>query len=294
MRRMKLFTTPQLNPASETGWRKRWFDIIHRHDTPASRRFDIALVLTIVASVLVIMVDSVQAIHQRFSGWLYAVEWLFTLVFTAEYVLRLKVVRRPLRYAFSVWGIIDLLSILPAYLSLFIPGAQALLAVRILRVLRVFRILKLTRYIDESGVLIGALWRSRRKIILFLFTVLTITVVAGALMYVIEGPGHGFDSIPGSMYWAIVTMGTVGYGDIVPHTSAGRLITSVLILIGYSILAVPTGIYTAELASDIVRKHTSGKRPDHRGCTICGHEDHEYEASHCNRCGHELPRHFSH
>ena len=291
---MKLFSTPQLNPASDSGWRKRWFDIIHRHDTPASRRFDIALVLAILASVLVIMIDSVQAIHARFSGWLYGVEWFFTVLFTAEYVLRLKVVRRPLRYAFSVWGIIDLLSILPAYLSLFIPGAQALLAVRILRVLRLFRILKLTRYVDEGGVLIGALWRSRRKIILFLFTVLTITVVAGALMYVIEGPEHGFHSIPGSMYWAIVTMATVGYGDMVPHTSIGRFITSVLILIGYSILAVPTGIYTAELAGDIIRQQARSRRRDDRGCTICGHEGHDYEASHCNRCGHALPQHFSH
>ena len=291
---MKLFSTPQLNPASDSGWRKRWFDIIHRHDTPASRRFDIALVLAILASVLVIMLDSVQAIHARFPVWLYGVEWFFTVLFTAEYVLRLKVVRRPLRYAVSVWGIIDLLSILPAYLSLFIPGAQVLLVVRILRVLRLFRILKLTRYVDEGGVLIGALWRSRRKIILFLFTVLTITVVAGALMYVIEGPEHGFHSIPGSMYWAIVTMATVGYGDMVPHTSIGRFITSVLILIGYSILAVPTGIYTAELAGDIIRQQAGNRRRDDRGCIICGHEGHEYEASHCNRCGHALPQHFSH
>lgn len=291
---MKLFATPQLNPASDTGWRKQWFDIIHRHDTPASRSFDIALVLTIIASVLVIMIDSVQGIHQRFAGWLYGVEWFFTVVFTAEYILRLKVVRRPLRYAFSMWGIIDLLSILPAYLSLFIPGAQALLAVRILRVLRVFRILKLTRYIDESGILVGALWRSRRKVILFLFTVLTITVVAGSLMYVVEGPQNGFTSIPESMYWAIVTMATVGYGDLVPQTTLGRFLTSALILIGYSILAVPTGIYTAELAGDLIRRQTGAKRADHRGCTICGHEDHEYEASYCNRCGHELPGHFSH
>jgi len=289
---MKLFTTPQLNPASETGWRKRWFDIIHRHDTPASRAFDVALVLAIIASVGVIMLDSVQSIHQRFSGWLYGVEWFFTLLFTAEYVLRLKVVRRPHRYALSSWGIIDLVSILPAYLSLLIPGAQALLAVRFLRVLRVFRILKLTRYIDESGVLVGALWRSRRKILLFLFTVITVTVVAGALMYVIEGPDNGFSSIPHSMYWAIVTMGTVGYGDLVPHTAMGRLLTSGLILIGYSILAVPTGIYTAELAKDILRRQQDDSRPDHRGCIMCGSEEHIYKARYCNLCGHELPHHF--
>ena len=289
---MKLFTTPQLNPASDTGWRKRWFDIIHRHDTPASRAFDVALVLTIIASVAVIMIDSVQWIHARYAGWLYGIEWFFTILFTAEYVLRLKVVRRPHRYALSSWGLIDLVSILPAYLSLFIPGAQALLAVRFLRVLRVFRILKLTRYIDESGVLMGALWRSRRKILLFLFTVIAVTVVAGALMYVIEGPENGFSSIPHSMYWAIVTMGTVGYGDMVPHTPMGRLVTSGLILIGYSILAVPTGIYTAELANDILRRQRDPGRPDTRGCPICGCEDHIYVARYCHQCGHELPRHF--
>ena len=291
---MKLFTTPQLNPASDSGWRKRWFDIIHRHDTPTSRLFDVALVLTIIASVGVIMLDSVQWIHARYAGWLYGVEWFFTILFTAEYMLRLKVVLRPHRYALSSWGIIDLVSILPAYLSLFIPGAQALLAVRFLRVLRVFRILKLTRYIDESGVLMGALWRSRRKILLFLFTVITLTVVAGALMYVIEGPENGFSSIPHSMYWAIVTMGTVGYGDMVPHTPLGRLLTSVLILIGYSILAVPTGIYTAELANDILRRQRDDSRPDHRGCTICGSEEHVYKARYCNQCGHELPAHIGH
>lgn len=290
---MKPFTTPQLNPASEHGWRKRWFDIIHRHDTPASRGFDVVLVLAILASVAVIMVDSVQSIPDWAHTWLYVLEWVFTVLFTAEYVLRLKVVRRPLRYAFSIWGIIDLLSILPAYLSLLVPGAQALLAVRILRVLRVFRILRLTRYIDEGGILVTALWRSRRKILLFLFAVLTITVVAGALMYVIEGPYHGFGSIPESMYWAIVTMGTVGYGDVVPHTTLGRLLTSVLILIGYSILAVPTGIYTAELAGDIVRRH-AGRATDDRGCPMCGCEDHVHEAQYCHQCGHQLPRHFSH
>ena len=288
---MKLFGNPQLNPASEDDWRKRWFDIIHRHDTPASRAFDVALVLAIIASVLVIMIDSVQAIHLRFAGWLYGVEWFFTALFTAEYILRLKVVRRPLRYALSIWGIIDLVSLLPAYLSLFIPGAQTLLAVRFLRVLRVFRILKLTRYIDESGVLMGALWRSRHKITLFLFTVITIAVVAGALMYVIEGPYHGFGSIPESMYWAIVTMGTVGFGDVVPHTPLGRFVTSVLILIGYSILAVPTGIYTAELAGDMVKRSAS-RQADHRGCPACGHERHAYEAKYCNQCGQEQPPHF--
>ena len=286
---MRLFSTPQLNPASETGWRRRWFEIIYHHDAGPSRNFDLLLMVAILASVGVVTLDSVQHLHQAWALWFYIVEWGFTLVFTAEYVLRLLVVRRPLRYAFSIWGIIDLLSILPTYLSIFVPGAQSLLVVRALRILRLFRILKLTRYIEESGVLMHALWRSRRKILLFLFMVVTIAIIAGALMYVIEGPQHGFSNIPASMYWAVVTMATVGFGDIVPHTTLGRFITSALILIGYSILAVPTGIYTAELAGSVLRGEDTGKL-DHRGCVICGHEGHETRARYCNRCGHELPR----
>ena len=282
---MRLFSAPQLNPATETGWRRRWFDIIHRTDTPPSRRFDLLLVWAILASVLVVMVDSVQRIHVAWATGFYIVEWGFTLLFTAEYVLRLLVVRRPLRYAFSIWGVIDLLAILPSYISFFIPGTQSLLVVRVLRLLRVFRILKLTRYIEESGVLMQALWRSRRKILLFLSMVVTIAIIAGALMYVIEGPEYGFSNIPTSMYWAVVTMATVGFGDIVPHTTLGRFITSALILIGYSILAVPTGIYTAELAGTMLRD----RRHDTRGCVVCGHEGHETKAHYCNRCGHELP-----
>lgn len=179
---MRLFSTPQLNPASETGWRRRWFDIIHRRDTRPSRNFDLLLVYAIVASVLVVMFDSVQHIHAAWASWFYVVEWGFTLLFTAEYVLRLLVVRRPLRYALSIWGVIDLLAILPTYISLLLPGAQSLLVVRALRILRVFRILKLTRYIEESGILMQALWRSRRKILLFLSMVITIAIIAGSLM----------------------------------------------------------------------------------------------------------------
>lgn len=286
---MRLFSTPQLNPASDTGWRKRWFDIIHLRDSRPSRSFDLLLVYAIVASIAVVTLDSVQHIHQAWSGWFYLVEWAFTVLFTAEYVLRLLVVRRPLRYALSIWGIIDLLSILPTYLSLFIPGAQSLLVVRALRILRVFRILKLTRYIEESGLLLLALWRSRRKILLFLSMVVTIAIIAGSLMYVVEGPRHGFSNIPASMYWAVVTMATVGFGDIVPHTTLGRFITSVLILIGYSIIAVPTGIYTAELANNMreVERH---RYRDNRGCPVCGKEGHEPAARFCNRCGQPLPK----
>ena len=290
---MQLFSTPQLNPATETGWRRRWFDIIYRTDTTPSRRFDLLLVYAIVASVLVVVLDSVQRIHAAWASWFYVVEWGFTLLFTAEYVLRLLVVQRPLRYALSIWGIIDLLAILPTYLSFFVPGAQSLLVVRVLRILRVFRILKLTRYIEESGLLLQALWRSRRKILLFLSLVVTIAIVAGSLMYVIEGPRHGFSNIPASMYWAVVTMATVGFGDIVPHTTLGRFVTSVLILIGYSIIAVPTGIYTAELASTM-REAEQAARRDARGCPECGLEGHEPDARYCRKCGGQLPDPFNH
>lgn len=286
---MRMLLAPQLNPATESGWRRRWFDIIFRHDTSASRNFDLLLIVAIFFSVVVIMLDSDPWLHVDYARALYMIEWGFTLLFTAEYAMRLLVVRRPLRYAFSAWGIIDLLSILPTYLSLLFPGSQALQVVRILRLLRLFRILKLTQYVEESGVLVAALWRSRRKIFLFLSVVLIIAVIFGALMYVVEGPSHGFSTIPTGMYWAIVTMGTVGYGDFTPQTPTGRFIASVLILIGYSIIAVPTGIYTAELANSM-RDAASGTRGhDSRGCPECGLEGHDADARHCRRCGNPLP-----
>ncbi|HEY5802500.1 MAG TPA: ion transporter [Lysobacter sp.] len=286
---MQLLFDPQLNPATETGWRRRWFDIIYRHDTPRARNFDLLLIVAILASVLVIMFDSVASIHARHASWMYPLEWGFTLLFTAEYALRLAVVRRPWRYALSSWGLIDLLSILPTYLSLFLPGSQSLLAVRVLRMLRLFRILKLTHYVEEGGILIGALARSRRKIFLFVCALLTIAVIFGALMYVVEGPEHGFVSIPTSMYWAIVTMATVGFGDIAPQTPLGRLITSLLILIGYGIIAVPTGIYTAELASGLRESNQGHGHHDRRGCPQCGLEGHDTDATYCRHCGGTLP-----
>ena len=285
---MPLLLDPQLNPASESGWRRRWFDIVFRHDTWRARNFDLVLIAVILTSVIVIMLDSVARIHAKHAALLYLIEWGFTLLFTAEYVLRLLVVRRWWRYAFSLWGLIDLLSILPTYLSLFLPGSQSLLAVRILRMLRLFRILKMTQYVEEGGVLMGALWRSRRKIFVFVCAVLTITVIFGAVMYVVEGPEHGFASIPTSMYWAVVTMATVGFGDIAPQTTLGRFITSLLILIGYSIIAVPTGIYTAELASSL-REASDVQRFDRRGCPECGLEGHDPAAHFCRHCGQRLP-----
>lgn len=286
---MRFLFAPQLNPATDTGWRRRWFDIIFRHDTPPSRNFDLLLIVAIIASVIVVMLDSDPWLHIDYARILYGIEWGFTLLFTAEYLLRLSVVRRPWRYAFSLWGLIDLLSILPTYLSIFFPGSQTLLVVRILRMLRLFRILKLTQYVEESGVLLGALWRSRRKILLFITVVLTIAVIFGALMYVLEGPQYGFNTIPTGMYWAIVTMATVGYGDLSPHTPVGRIVASILILIGYSIIAVPTGIYTAELVGSMREASHGQDHHDRRGCPSCGLEGHDPDALHCRGCGGQLP-----
>ncbi len=270
-------------PGSSTGLRNRFYRLLFHHDTPAERNFDLALIATIVASVVIVLLDSEPSIKARWHQALLVAEWVFTILFTIEYGLRLWAVRRPLRYATSFFGVIDLLAILPSYLSLLIAGSQYLLVIRVLRLLRIFRILKLVQYSSEAGVLITALMRSRRKIAVFVCTVVTIVIIFGALMYVIEGPAHGFTSIPTGMYWAVVTMGTVGFGDISPGTPVGRFITSILILIGYSIIAVPTGIYTAELASTLRPKRRQVRCPE------CALTDHEQEAWHCRRCGHSLP-----
>lgn len=270
-------------PAAEGGARHHWFRLMFRHETPAERNFDLWLILIILTSVGVVMLDSVESIKTRWHHALMLAEWMFTLAFTVEYIVRLWVVRRPWRYATSFYGIIDLLAVLPTYLALLLTGSSYLIAIRILRLLRVFRILKLVEYSSEAGVLITALIRSRRKIFVFVSALLGIVVVFGALMYVVEGPEHGFTSIPTSMYWAVVTMATVGYGDIVPQTMLGRFITSALIVIGYSIIAVPTGIYTAELAGSLLPKRRKVQCPD------CGLRQHEADAEHCKHCGAELP-----
>lgn len=270
-------------PASPTGLRNRFYRLLFHHETPSERNFDLALIATILVSVIIVLLDSEPSIKARWHHGLLVAEWVFTVLFTIEYGMRLWAVRRPLRYATSFFGVIDLLAILPSYLSLIFVGSQYLLVIRVLRLLRVFRVLKLVQYSSEAGVLIHALARSRRKIAVFVSTLVAIVIIFGALMYVIEGPEHGFTSIPTGMYWAVVTMGTVGFGDISPGTPVGRFITSILILIGYSIIAVPTGIYTAELASTL--------RPKRRNvrCSECGLQDHEQEAWHCRRCGTGLP-----
>lgn len=278
-----LFEQPH-EPAVDHGLRHRLYRMFFHHEDRAERNFDLWLILAILASVLVVMLDSVPSVKARWHDALYVAEWFFTLLFTVEYLVRLWVVKHPLRYATSFFGVIDLLAILPTFLSVLFPGSMSLTVVRILRLLRIFRVLKLVEYSSEAGVLIQSLLRSRRKIAVFVATLLTITVIFGALMYVIEGPAHGFTSIPTGMYWAVVTMATVGFGDIAPGTPLGRFMTSVLILIGYSIIAVPTGIYTAELARTMRERDRM-----HVRCPECGLPDHEADAWHCRKCGRMLP-----
>lgn len=262
--------------------------IIFGTDSRAGRLFDLWLIACIVASVMVALLDSVAAINQRFHHELYALEWAFTVLFTLEYMLRLYSSESPRRYAFSFFGVIDLLSILPAYLSLILPGASYLLVLRLGRVLRIFRILKLVQFMDDANVLMRALTGSRRKILVFLFSVLVLDVIFGSLMYVVEGPANGFTSIPVSIYWAIVTMTTVGYGDISPHTDFGRLLASIAMLTGYAIIAVPTGIVSSELINDYRERHHNEERDYTKTCAGCSRRGHDRDAHYCKQCGHLL------
>ncbi len=270
------------SPLPNRHWRRQLHEIIFEADTRAGKAFDVLLILAILASVLAVMLDSVADIRARYGTFLYAAEWFFTLMFTAEYVLRLLVVERPLRYARSFFGIIDLLSILPTWLSLIFPASRYLLAIRILRVLRVFRVLKLVQYLGEASLIASSLRASGRKIFVFIFTVLTLIVVFGSVMYLVEGPASGFTSIPRSIYWSIVTLTTVGYGDISPATPFGQFIASALMIIGYAIIAVPTGIVTVEMGKAF------SKGVSTQSCPSCGDEGHDVDAVHCKFCGEKL------
>jgi voltage-gated potassium channel len=269
--------------ASLRDLRSRLHEVIFEADTPAGRAFDLLLLLAIVASVIVVMLESVASVRVRAGPTLRALEWGFTILFTVEYLLRLFSVRRPLRYAVSVFGLIDLAAILPTYLSVVLPGAQSLLVIRLLRLLRIFRVLKLAEYLRESSTLAQAMRASRRKIEVFLLAVVTIVVIVGALMYVIEGERHGFTSIPLSIYWAVVTLTTVGYGDLAPATTLGRMLSMLLMLTGYGIIAVPTGIVTVELT-----RAASAGPISTQACPSCGLAAHEHDAVYCRRCGSRL------
>ena len=265
-------------------WRARLHEVIFEADTPAGKTFDVVLLWTILLSVLVVMLESVSEIGAKYEGPLRIAEWIFTILFTAEYVLRLIAVRVPWRYAVSFYGVVDLLALLHTYLSLALAGSHYFLIVRILRLLRVFRIFKLVRYTSEAQVLLTALRASRPKITVFLGTVLTLVVVIGSLMYMIEGQENGFTSIPISIYWAIVTLTTVGYGDITPRTPLGQFLSAIVMIIGYAIIAVPTGIVSAELAQ-AMRPASGEPKISTQCCPACGGEGHDRDAQFCKYCG---------
>ena len=274
-------------PAEEPRWRRKTYDVIFLADTPWGKTFDVALIAAILLSVAVVMLDSVSSVAGPHREVFRGLEWAFTLLFSVEYVLRLASVRQASKYALSFFGIVDLLAVLPTYLSLLIPGGQYLIVIRILRVLRVFRVLKLAQYVGEARTLGAALRASRYKITVFLFTVLTIVVVVGSLMFLVEGPAAGFTSIPMGVYWAIVTLTTVGFGDVTPITPAGQFLASLVMIMGYGIIAVPTGIVTVELA------HQAQRRRSALWCGSCGSDEHDSDARFCKGCGGELTLHAS-
>ncbi|MDO9167956.1 MAG: ion transporter [Methylobacter sp.] len=263
------------------------YQVIYQANTPAGKGFDIALMILILISVLTITLDSVADISQRYEEQLATAEWVFTALFTVEYILRIFCIHRPIKYIISFYGLIDLLALVPSYLGIFISDSHYLQVIRILRVLRIFRVLKLVRFINQSNLLINALMASRLKITIFMFTISTLLVIFGSAMYLIEGPEHGFANIPVSIYWAVVTLTTVGFGDITPQTDLGRALSAVVMISGYAIIAVPTGIFTAELSQEMKRKNT---RVDERVCSKCRKIGHEMEANYCRICGTELPR----
>jgi voltage-gated potassium channel len=262
-------------------WRDTLEEIIFGVDTPAGRAFDVWLLIAILLSVLAVLLESVPALRREHPLALQIAEWTFTILFTVEYSLRIICSRRPAAYATSFLGIVDLLAVLPTYLSLIFSGTQSLAVIRALRLLRTFRVLKLTHYVGESRTLMTAIRASRAKITVFIFAVSIVVVIVGALMYLIEGEEGGFTSIPISMYWAVVTMTTVGYGDIAPRTTPGRILASILMILGYGIIAVPTGIVSAELV------HAS-RTTSRRACSVCGSEGHDSDAVRCKYCGGEV------
>lgn len=270
-------------PAPKKDWRSKLHEIIYEADTPAGKIFDIVLLVIILLSVALVMLESVTVLNLKYFWEFYVAEWVITIIFTVEYILRILVIKKPKKYIFSFYGIVDLLSTLPSYISFFFGGQNLLFAIRALRLLRVFRVLKITRYIGESNKLTNALKNSKAKILVFLFAVFIICVIAGTLMHLIEGEAGGFDNIPLSIYWCIVTLTTVGFGDIAPITPLGRLIASILMITGYGIIAVPTGIVSAEYSKEEknIPKNT-------QVCPNCAEPKHMDDAVHCHKCGAHL------
>jgi len=262
--------------------KNKLYEIIFEADTPAGKYFDLILIVMIVLSIIAVMLESVESLRIQYGLTFYYAEWFFTLLFSVEYIVRLYCVQRPIKYAKSFFGVVDLLAVLPTYIDLLVPGSRLFLVVRVLRLLRIFRVLKLVQYVGESEVLFQAIKSSRRKIFIFMFTVFTLVILLGSLMYVAEGEKNGFTSIPTSVYWAIVTITTVGYGDIVPHTPVGQLLATFIMFLGFSIIAVPTGIITVELNELFQNKTTT------RICEQCFKGGHDNDAKFCKHCGEEV------
>ena len=270
----------ELSPSA--GWRKKLYRIIFLSDTPAGKTFDIILIVAILSSILVVMLESMEPIRREYGSLLRGVEWFFTILFTIEYILRIICVSVPRRYIISFYGLIDFAAIAPTYLSVIIPGSHYFLVIRALRILRVFRVLKLVLYLKEAEYLMFALRASRYKITVFLSWVLLLVFIMGSLMYLIEGEQYGFSSIPKSVYWAVVTLTTVGYGDISPQTGLGQFLAAIIMLLGYSLIAVPTGIVSVEIAG------AAQKRTAEKECPSCGKSGHYKDAKYCMSCGSEL------
>ena len=269
---------------SQSVAQKKIYEVIFGYESKAGRWFDILLMLLIIISVSAVLLDSIASVHAHYGELLYQFELIFTLLFTVEYVLRLYSTPDKRAYIFSFYGVVDLLSILPTYIALFYPSAVYLIVIRIMRVLRVFRILKLIRYMGEANMLYAALLQARRKIFVFLFSVVTLIIIFGTLMFIIEGGENGFDSIPESIYWAIVTITTVGYGDVAPQTPLGQFIAAIAMICGYAIIAVPTGIIGAELMQQVQDQKNTPKTLDSE-CTGCKATGHDLDARHCKYCG---------
>jgi len=278
-------------------WKSKIHEVIYEADTPMGRLFDVILLIAILASIVLVMLESVKTLDEKFHDFLNISEWIITILFSIEYIARIVSVKKPLRYIFSFYGIIDLLSTIPKYISLFLAGTHALVALRALRLLRVFRILKLARYLGASNQLASAIKASKAKIAVFLFAVVIAAVIFGTIMYLVEGEENGFTNIPKSVYWCIVTLTTVGFGDIAPQTPLGQLIATVIMILGYGIIAVPTGIVSAEYTkySDTKEKLTDEEHEqlksvslNTQSCSNCMEENHPDGSEFCHKCGHEL------
>jgi voltage-gated potassium channel len=264
----------------QQSWRTKLHETIYESNTAAGKTFDIALLVFILGSIVVVMLDSVESYHLKYGDFFSVLEWIFTILFTVEYVLRLISIKQPLRYVFSFLGIIDLLAIIPSYLSIFFIGAESLLVLRALRLLRIFRIFKLTHFLTEMEFLKTAVFTSLKKISIFMLVVLALVIILGSVMYLVENGENGFTNIPDSIYWAIVTITTVGYGDISPVTPLGKFIASIMMFIGYGIIAVPTGIITTDMAIAV-----RNKKHGNETCPGCGKEGHDQDAKFCKHCG---------